>query len=191
MTKKSKASARRINTDVFNDVSTTEGVEESVVKSSESFEVIPESNPPPEDDVVEEGEEEEEPEVVVEKPSVDRVETSASIPAPPRSFPTVSKPRVVYTTQANPEPSGFLSPSTMRLGIIAGGGILGIIIIFMLLSGGKKKKGPTIVEVTEVPREEKASKASEVPNNRVSSPRIIFGDLRKNPSLAVAPSVSS
>jgi len=46
--------------------------------------------------------------------------------------------------------------------------------------------GPVIVDVTEMNgKEQERSVKNSV--NRVSSPRIVFGDLRKNPSLMVAP----
>lgn len=95
------------------------------------------------------------------------------------------------------EPSFFQGPM-IRYGSI----FLGILVFYFLFlrkgSGKKNEKGstapagPTIVDVTEVKEgsssggsDEKKSVKSSV--NRVSSPRIVFGDLRKNPSLMVAP----
>lgn len=73
----------------------------------------------------------------------------------------------------------------MRYGIMGLGAVI-VIFVFMMF---KKKKvtegGPTIVEVKEKEDDEKKSVRNSI--NRISSPRIVFGDLRKNPSLMVAP----
>jgi hypothetical protein len=78
-----------------------------------------------------------------------------------------------------------LNNPIMRYGIMGLGAII-VIFVFMMF---KKKKvvegGPTIVEVKEKEDDEKKSVRNSI--NRISSPRIVFGDLRKNPSLMVAP----
>jgi hypothetical protein len=74
------------------------------------------------------------------------------------------------------------------LGAVAVGCVLLFVIFMMMRKKGSPKAsgGPTIVEVTEL----EGSKTKASVNNRQSSPRIIFGDLRKNPSLIVAPMVT-
>lgn len=99
------------------------------------------------------------------------------------------RPTVSRVPKTSPEPGSML-----RHGIMVGGAVLGILVIYFLFFGRKKKKsatGPTIVEVTDVRTEEKKSEGDNTTNNKMSSPRIIFGDLRRNPSLAVAPPVQS
>lgn len=82
--------------------------------------------------------------------------------------------------------------SKSNLPIIIGAIAVGCaLILFLFMTRGKKKNdkgasGPTIVEVTEL----EGTKTKASVNNRQSSPRIIFGDLRKNPSLIVAPMVT-
>jgi len=116
---------------------------------------------------------------LVQTPKVVRID-------PPRSLEQNASREIPHrgsTSQSN---------GMMKMAIVAGGAILGLGILFMMFSGkGKKKEsGPTIVEVTEVSKEEKRSEKSDVINNKMSSPRIIFGNVRKNPKLAVAPPVS-
>jgi hypothetical protein len=76
-----------------------------------------------------------------------------------------------------------LSNPLMKYGLM----ILAAMIVLGVFFLGKKPKtsGPVIVDVTETEGGEKKSVRNSV--NRVSSPRIVFGDLRKNPSLMVAP----
>lgn len=71
----------------------------------------------------------------------------------------------------------------VKYGLLA----LVFIIVYMIVIKKSKKteQGPTIVEVKEGETGDKKSVKSSI--NRVSSPRIVFGDLRKNPSLMVAP----
>jgi len=120
---------------------------------------------------------------------------------PSRSESSTIPPRHVAPTKTllAKEPSFFQGP-LIRYGSI----VLGVLVFyFLFLRKGSDKKndknsaaptGPTIVDVTEVKEgssssgndgDEKKSVKSSV--NRVSSPRIVFGDLRKNPSLMVAP----
>jgi len=91
-----------------------------------------------------------------------------------------AKPHV--TTQAPPMFS--LKNPIVKYGLMA----LGVIMVAGIIFGSSKAKtpssGPVIVDVTETEGERKSVRNS---INRVSSPRIVFGDLRKNPSLMVAP----
>lgn len=103
--------------------------------------------------------------------------------------PTVTHvaPRATIASQPKPQPPS----NSLRYAVMVGGALLGVVVLYLLFfSGGKKKTpGPTIVEVTDVKKEEKKSERDSTVNNKMSSPRIIFGDLRRNPSLAVAPPV--
>jgi hypothetical protein len=105
----------------------------------------------------------------------------------------MEKPRVVRVNQSRNLPPPKPAQNNMRTVIMVGGALIGLAVIsmFVFSKGTKKEKGPTIVEVTDVKREERRSEKSEGNvNNKMSSPRIIFGNLRKNPSLVVAPSIS-
>jgi hypothetical protein len=205
MTKKGKASTKRVRTVSLNEESVPDVVEEKRVEMSESFEdiiTLPEGADGNEaedlseimevlstkmkmEDVVEED--------VNADEDDDNVETKLKKGEDKAIEPIIVKPKVVYYQQPiqSSQLSSLLSSSTVKIGLIAGGCILGIVIFYMLFSPKKKAGGPTIVEVTDVKIEEKKSNLSEVNNNRISSPRIIFGDLRKNPSLVVAPTVPS
>jgi hypothetical protein len=71
----------------------------------------------------------------------------------------------------------------MKYGLLA---LVFVVLYFMVVKKSKKSdQGPTIIEIKEGDSGEKKSVKSSI--NRVSSPRIVFGDLRKNPSLMVAP----
>jgi hypothetical protein len=76
-----------------------------------------------------------------------------------------------------------LSNPMMKYGLMAMG-VFALIAIFLGLKKSSKS-GPVVVEIKEGADGEKKSVRNSV--NRVSSPRIVFGDLRKNPSLMVAP----
>lgn len=122
------------------------------------------------------------------------VGTGLPIPQNPLRFQEpVVKPTVTHVA---PRPTGNSHPKTepesniLRYTIMVGGALFGVIILYLLFfSGGKKKSpSPTIVEVTDA-KEERKSERDGTSNSKMSSPRIIFGDLRRNPSLAVAPPV--
>ena len=106
---------------------------------------------------------------------------------PDLPFPKYRKnaPTAPSPSQRSPISSSMFSLSNpmVKYGLI----IVGVIAIIGIFLGTKKagSTGPVIVDVTETSDGEKKSVRNSV--NRVSSPRIVFGDLRKNPSLMVAP----
>ena len=92
--------------------------------------------------------------------------------------------------------SKLLQNSLVKYGSV----LLGVIIFYLVFLRKDSKKsaasttaapgGPTIVDVTETSNgggSDDNTKSVKSSINRVSSPRIVFGDLRKNPSLMVAP----
>lgn len=101
---------------------------------------------------------------------------------PPVTERKVTKPSVPATMFG-------LSP-TMMYGAV---GVVGVILLYLIFKGkktsGAGSGGPTIVEVTEIDGPKNKSVKNSI-NNRVSSPRIVFGDLRKNPTLMVAPLIT-
>ena len=98
----------------------------------------------------------------------------------------------VENTVTKREPQVTLSKKSNMPIILGVLGVGCVVLFFMFMMRGKKKNnstsssGPTIVEVTEL----EGTKTKASVNNRQSSPRIVFGDLRKNPSLIVAPMVT-
>lgn len=96
-------------------------------------------------------------------------------------------PRATVASPPKPQPPS----NTLRYVVMVGGILLVLAILYLLIFSGVEERipGPTIVEVTEVKKEEKKSETNNTANNKMSSPRIIFGDLRRNPSLVVAPPV--
>lgn len=167
-----------------------EEVKEEPMDTSESFEQIPEQIP---EEVIREIPEET---IETEEPKDDGSGTGLPIPQNTVRSEPIVKPSVTYVsprpTVSRPVPKETPKPNMLKYGVMIGGAILGVLVLyFLFFSGGKKKtSGPTIVEVTEVkPIEEKKSEAEAANVNKMSSPRIIFGELRKNPTLAVAPTL--
>jgi hypothetical protein len=107
-------------------------------------------------------------------------ESDLTFPKYRKNAPTAPSP-----SQRSPISSSMFSLSNpmVKYGLI----VFGVIAIIGIFLGTKKSSstGPVIVDVTENADGEKKSVRNSV--NRVSSPRIVFGDLRKNPSLMVAP----
>jgi len=123
-------------------------------------------------------------EPIMENPPYElrNISSDPDIPFPKyrKNAPTAPSP-----SQRSPISSSMFSLSNpmVKYGIV----IVCLIAIFGIIMTAKKSSGtgPVIVDVTENTDGEKKSVRNSV--NRVSSPRIVFGDLRKNPSLMVAP----
>lgn len=111
------------------------------------------------------------------------------------SFEPVKKPtEVIKFNKSNVLPPREVSKGRNRGGlplwVLYGGvAIAAVLLLYGLMANrGGKKGGPTIVEVTEITGDgEKRSEKVTANANRMSSPRIVFGDLRRNPSIKVAP----
>jgi hypothetical protein len=100
-------------------------------------------------------------------------------------------PRQTILKEEGPS-AGLLGSPFILYGAI---GLASLLILFFLFrksspnpntSNPAPGTGPIIVDVTETAGKE-AERSIKNSVNRVSSPRIVFGDLRKNPSLMVAP----
>lgn len=201
MTKKGKRSVRSQRPSMEND-SLNENVDNLVVedKRTEEPETPVMSNPFPESDVNEEvtatmvneeevvNVEEHDTDLAMDipeydlKPAVSDPEFSTPPPIQYRkNLPTGTVSAPVIRTESVSMFS--LSNPLMKYGLM----ILAAMIVIGVFFLGKKPtaSGPVIVDVTETEGGEKKSVRNSV--NRVSSPRIVFGDLRKNPSLMVAP----
>lgn len=122
-------------------------------------------------------------ESISEEPPIETVPTPKVIEAAPRYWSKVNASSPKKTTETFSQ--SILSSPMIKYGLPIIGGILFLFIIFKRSS---KPSGPVIVDVTESGNGEKKSVRNSV--NRVSSPRIVFGDLRKNPSLMVAPPIT-
>lgn len=122
-------------------------------------------------------------ESISEEPPIETVPTPKVIEAAPRYWSKVNASSPKKTTETFSQ--SILSSPIIKYGLPIIGGILFLFIIFKRSS---KPSGPVIVDVTESGNGEKKSVRNSV--NRVSSPRIVFGDLRKNPSLMVAPPIT-
>lgn len=98
-------------------------------------------------------------------------------------------PRTTVNSSRTESSTGMFSNPYVLYGTLAAA-CLAVIFLFMRRSSEKPGQGPSsgpvIVDVTETAGKE-AERSVKNSVNRVSSPRIIFGDLRKNPSLMVAP----
>lgn len=120
-------------------------------------------------------------------------EEPALVPIPePKPFETVPRywnkvvpPSPKKSSQESGGPMSLLSSPFVKYGLPIVGGI---ILMFLIFKRSPKPTGPIIVDVTDSSNGEKKSVRNSV--NRVSSPRIVFGDLRKNPSLMVAPPIT-
>jgi hypothetical protein len=176
MTKKGKRSVRSQRPSSENS-SLNDNVDISVSddKREEPTMDVPPVDPP----VIPEETEEHDTELAMDIPNYD-IKPAKIEPLPYRKNPPTS----LQIPPKTETPSLFsLSNPLMKYGLMALSGF--ILIVFFLLSRKPKPPGPVIVDVTETEGGEKKSVRNSV--NRVSSPRIIFGDLRKNPSLMVAP----
>lgn len=122
-------------------------------------------------------------ESISEEPPIETVPIPKVIEAAPRYWSKVNASSPKKTTETFSQ--SILSSPMIKYGLPIIGGILFLFIIFKRSS---KPSGPVIVDVTESGNGEKKSVRNSV--NRVSSPRIVFGDLRKNPSLMVAPPIT-
>lgn len=198
MTKKQKRSVKR--TPMFNPLNDIISHENSEEKKESEMEIPSEENLEMQveqevADILNEDPElsalvEEEPveedmvfESISEEPPIETVPTPKVIEAAPRYWSKVNASSPKKTTETFSQ--SILSSPMIKYGLPIIGGILFLFIIFKRSS---KPSGPVIVDVTESGNGEKKSVRNSV--NRVSSPRIVFGDLRKNPSLMVAPPIT-
>lgn len=102
-----------------------------------------------------------------------------------RVFPNTTPVTDVKKQKSSSSTLSMLQNPIIKYSMI-GLGVLMFYFIFLRSSGKKTDaSGPTIVDVTGSDNSDKKSVKNSI--NRVSSPRIVFGDLRKNPSLMVAP----
>lgn len=197
MTKKQKRSVKR--TPMFNPLNNINSPEISEEKKESEMETPQEENVETRTDqevadIVNEDPElstlvDEEPveesmvfESIAEEPPVETAPAPKVIEATPRYWSRISSSPKKSTETFS---QSILSSPMVKYGLPIIGGILFLFIIFRKSS---KPTGPIIVDVTESGNGEKKSVRNSV--NRVSSPRIVFGDLRKNPSLMVAPPIT-
>jgi hypothetical protein len=199
MTKKQKRSVKR--TPLYkplNGIENTDSIEEKkdleMETSSEDIrneDVMETMNKDPNDDpeissLVQEAEptQEETFDSVAEEPALVPIPEPKPIETVPRYWNKVTPPSSKKSFQES-GPMSLLSSPIVKYGLPIVGGI---ILMFLMFKRSPKSTGPIIVDVTDSSNGEKKSVRNSV--NRVSSPRIVFGDLRKNPSLMVAPPIT-
>lgn len=134
---------------------------------------------------------------IIDEP-VDKIDNEEPVVEPPppakhqptsafqKVFPSNTVPATELKRPRKDSATKTFSQSPMFKYAMIGLGVFMFYFIFIRRSSNKKNvTGPTIVDVTENPTDDKKSVKNSI--NRISSPRIVFGDLRKNPSLMVAP----
>lgn len=183
MTKKTKRSVKGLTRPTYkplNDVMENKDTEDKKITEMEGDNNVP--APEPEIPAVEEETVEEE--VYNSDLKID-IPNYAIKPSPSNEN---IEPVVRRTTNRVQPSSSILSMFSLGSPMVKYGALALIFIVFYFMVIRRSKKtdqGPTIVEVKEGDSGDKKSVKSSI--NRVSSPRIVFGDLRKNPSLMVAP----